>query len=238
MLDKIMHTTISSLIAICALFILTRIIGKKQMSQLTFFDYVIGISIGSIAARYAVVRTMHIAEVITALVIFTMFSIVSSFTSRKSYIGRKLLDGTPTILIENGRIIEEGLKKSRLNINDLLEECRQRDVFDITEIEFAILETSGRLSVLLKSQNHPLTPKDMSISTDYKGLCANVIIDGKIIKEHLHTLNLDENWLHSELHKQNINSSSDILLAYVDSSGVFVFHPKDMKLSETNNFIA
>jgi len=230
-LDKILQTALGSTISVLTLFILTRLIGKKQMSQLTFFDYVIGISIGSIAAEYAVHADVGAREGITALVVFTIFSLVVSFVSVNSYIGRKLLDGMPIILIENGKVIESGLKKTKLTVNDLLEECRQKDVFDIAGIEFAILETSGKLSVLLKSQNQPLTPGDMSVPTDYEGLCVNVIIDGKIIQEHLRTANIDENWLRGELRNQNYEDCSNILLAYLDSKGTLVVHLKNMELS-------
>ena len=106
----------------------------------------------------------------------------------------------------------------KLNVNDLLEECRQKNIFDISEVEFAILETSGRLSVQPKSQNRPLTPKDMKMPTEYEGLCANVVIDGKAIEEHLKALNLDIDWLLNELAKQNIKGHADVLLAYINRS--------------------
>ena len=229
-----MHTALGSTVSICALFILTRLIGKKQMAQLTFFDYVVGISIGSIAAEYAIYTDVGAQQGVTALVVFTMFSFAVSFISTKSYAGRKLLDGTPVILIERGRIIEKGLKKTKLTVNDLLEECRQKDVFDIADIEFAILETSGKLSVLLKSRNQPLTPKDMSVHTNYKGLCANVIIDGKAVQEHLRAINLDENWLHTELNKQSFEGCSNVLLAYVNTEGTLVVHPKSLESTKEN----
>jgi len=226
MFEKVIQTAIASLIAIVALFILTRIMGKKQMAQLNFFDYVVGISIGSIASEYAVVRAIHISEGITALIVFTLFSLVLSYISIKSYNGRKILDGTPIILIENGKIIEANLKKAMININDLLEECRQKNIFDIAETEFAILETSGRLSILPKSQNRPLTPKDMQIPTTYEGLCTNVIIDGIIIDEHLTAIHLDKRWLNSELAKQGVDKYANVLLAYVDTSGILHTHKK------------
>jgi len=224
MLDKVIQTAIASVIAIVALFILTRLMGKKQMAQLNFFDYVVGISIGSIASEYAVVRSIHIAEGLTALVVFTLFSLILSYISMKSYMGRKILDGTPVILIKSGKIIEANLKKTKVNINDLLEECRQKDIFDIAGVEFAILETSGRLSVLPKSQNRPLAPKDMQIPVPYEGLCTNVIIDGKIIEGHLPAMHLDKKWLDSELAKQGTKDYSDVLLAYVDTSGALHTH--------------
>ncbi|MCL1843063.1 MAG: DUF421 domain-containing protein [Defluviitaleaceae bacterium] len=231
MFEKLLQTAITSAIAIISLFILTRIMGKKQMAQLNFFDYVIGISIGSIAAEYAVVRSVQLAEGLTALVIFTIFSLALSQIGLKSYRGRRILDGSPSVLIENGNIIEENLQKVKLNINDLLEECRQKNIFDIKEIEFAILETSGRLSVQPKSQNRPITPKDMNIPTAYEGLCANVVIDGKIINENLDALNLDSNWLHKELSKQNISECTDVLLAYVNTAGVLHTHKKNANRS-------
>jgi len=226
MLDKILQTAAASLIAIIALFVLTRIMGKKQMAQLNFFDYVVGISIGSIASEYAVVRAIHVSEGLTALAVFTLFSIVLSYVSMKSYRGRKLLDGTPVILVENGKIIEANLKKTKVNINDFLEECRQKDIFDIAGIEFAIMETSGRLSILPKSQNRPLTPKDMQIPTAYEGLCTNVVIDGKVIAEQLAAINLDSQWLNAELVKQGGARCEDVLLAYVDTSGALHIHMK------------
>jgi len=226
MFDKVLQTAISSAIAIIALFILTRLMGKKQMAQLSFFDYVVGISIGSIASEYAVVRTIHVAEGLTALMVFTLFSLVLSYISLKSYKGRKILDGTSTLLIENGKIVETNLQKAKITINDLLEECRLKDIFNIAEIEYAILETSGRLSVQPKSQNRPLTPKDMQIPTQYEGLCTNVVIDGKILEEHLTAIKLDTAWLNTELAKQGITSCKDVLLGYVDTMGILHTHMK------------
>ena len=230
-MDKILQTALGSTISVSALFILTRIIGKKQMSQLTFFDYVIGISIGSIAGDYAIHSEVGAEAGITALVVFTIASLAVYFISVKSYIGRKLLDGMPAIVIENGRFIESGLKKTKLTVNDLLEECRQKNVFDIADIEFAILEASGKLSVLLKSQNQPLTPKDMRIPTAQTGLCVNVVIDGKPIREHLRAINMDEDWLRDELKKQNYEDYSNILLAHLDSKGSLIVHPKNVECS-------
>jgi len=228
MLEKIFNTAISSIIAIITLFIFTRIMGKKQMAQLNFFDYVVGISIGSLAAEYAIVRAVYFVEGLTALSVFTLFSLVLSYIATKSYKGRKILDGSPSILIENGKILESNLNKAKININDLLEECRQKNIFDIAQVEFAILETSGRLSVLPKTQNRALTPKDMQIITAYEGLCTNVIIDGKIIKEHLMAIHKDIAWLQAELSASGITSPAGVILAYVDTTGVLHAHTKDI----------
>lgn len=224
-MNDIYRTAIHSIISVGILFILTRMLGKKQIAQLSFFDYVIGISIGSIAAQAAIDPNIHYAEGVTGLIVFAMFSIIVSFISIKSYKGRKILDGSPNILIKNGEIIESELRKNRLTVNDLLEECRQKNVFDIKNIEFAILETNGKLSVLLKSSNQPLTPKDMNIKVDAQGLCTNIIIDGKILEKHLKKKNVTINWLNTELSKRGLEHS-DILLAYIDSSGKLIIHPR------------
>jgi uncharacterized membrane protein YcaP (DUF421 family) len=220
MINDIYRTTLQSLISVSLLFVLTRIMGKRQISQLTFFDYVVGISIGSIAATFAVDDSIGYIKGITGMIIYALFPIFLSYVSLKSYLGRKILDGIPIILIQNGKILENGLKKTKMNINDLLEECRLKNVFNIADIEFAILETCGKLSIQLKSSNQPLTPKDMNIQTQYKGLCVNLIIDGKILDDHLGIINKDIKWLNTELQRQGIKSSSDVLLAYLDSSDV------------------
>jgi uncharacterized membrane protein YcaP (DUF421 family) len=145
--------------------------GKKQLSQLTLFDYVVGISIGSISGGLAVDPSVNYIKGITGLIIYALFPIILSLLSLKNYKFRKLLDGKPTILVNKGQIVEENLKKTKLTINDVLEECRLKNAFDIADVEFAILETSGKVSIELKSANQPLTPKDMNIKTINKALC-------------------------------------------------------------------
>jgi uncharacterized membrane protein YcaP (DUF421 family) len=220
MIDDIYRTILESLSSVSILFVLTRIMGKRQISQLTFFDYVVGISIGSIAGTFAVDDSIGYTKGITGMIIYALFPILLSFISLKSYLARKLLDGIPIVLIQNGKILENGLKKTKMNINDLLEECRLKNIFNIADIEFAILETCGKLSIQLKSSNQPLTPKDMNIQAQYKGLCVNLIIDGKILYKHLAIISKDIKWLNTELHRQGIKSPSDVLLAYLDTSDV------------------
>jgi uncharacterized membrane protein YcaP (DUF421 family) len=161
---------------------------------------------------------------ITSLILFTLFPIILSLISLKSRKAQKILDGIPNILIQNGKIVKENLKKTKFTINKLLEECRIKDVFDITEVEFAILETNGQISIQKKSQHQPATPKDMNIPTSYKGLCLNVIIDGQIIEEHLEMANHDINWILDELKKKNVPDIRKVLLAYFDSCDQFIVH--------------
>lgn len=227
MLHDILSTVLKSLISVSVLFILTRLMGKKQLSQLTFFDYVVGISFGSIAASFAVDPSIDYTRGVTGLVVYALFPIVMSLISLKSCRSRRVLDGRPTILVQNGRLMEESLKRTRLTVNDVLEECRIKNAFDLKEVEFAVLETDGRVSVLLKSQSQPLTPKDMNIGTAYKGLCVNVVIDGEILDDQLRFAGRDREWLFMELGRQGVSDKKDVLLGYIDSGGELVVHIKN-----------
>ncbi|MHB1314252.1 MAG: DUF421 domain-containing protein [Christensenellales bacterium] len=225
MWNDIVQTALKSVVSVVVLFVLTRIMGKQQIAQLTFFDYVVGISIGSLAGAFAVDNVVTYPIGLTGMVIFALFSILLSYLSLKSYRARKLLEGQPTILIANGRILEQNLKKTRMNINDLLEECRLKDVFDISEVEFAILETSG-FSVQLKAEHQPVTRRDMKLQAADKGLCLNVVIDGLILYDHLLMADKDKKWLLGEIEKQNVSVES-VLLAYIDSGGGLIVQRKN-----------
>ncbi len=224
--ENILQAAIHSLASVFVLFIFARLAGKKQISQLSFFHYVIGISIGSIAAAFAVDMDIDFPEFLTSVAIYGLFPLILSQISIKSYKGRKILNGSPTILIQDGKIIENNLRKTRINIDELLEECRLKSAFNLSEIEFAILETNGQVSVQMKPSNLPLTPKDMEINTKYKGLCANIIVDGTVLHENLSTINKDKKWLKSQLEKHGITDASDILLAFIDSSDKFYVYKK------------
>ncbi len=227
MLINILTTILKSTVSVVMLFILTRIMGKKQLSQLTFFDYVVGISIGSIAADFAADSSINYAKGITGLIIYALFPIILSLISMKNYKARKLLDGKPTILVNNGQIVEKNLKKAKLTVNDVLEECRLKNAFNIADVEFAVLETSGKVSVELKSSERALTPKDMNIQTAYKGLCLIVIIDGEILDDHLQMIGKDQMWLKEELKKQNILDYKEVLLGYIDNNNQLIVQKKD-----------
>ena len=193
--------------------------GKKQISQLTFFDYVVGISIGSIAAALSVEKNISLREGISSMIVWTAFPLILSFIASKSMTARRLLDGTPIILIQNGKILEQNLHKAKFTVNDLLEELRIQGVFNIGDVEFALLETSGKMSVLKKTSRQTVTVSDLNLRSNSQGLCANLIIDGKLMSENIALINKSESWLKNELKERNIFSIADVLLACIDSNG-------------------
>lgn len=223
-MHELLQTLIDSLVAITSLFLLARLMGKKQISQLSFFDYVVGISIGSIAAAFACDKTIGYIHGLISMVVFGLFPVLLSAISAKSYRAGKLLDGEPVILIQNGIIIEENLKKTKLTVNDLLEECRLKNAFHIQDIDYAVFETSGKLSVLMKAALLPLTPQDMKLQVAGRGICTNVIVDGKLLEYNLAALGVDKAWLDGELSRLNILDKAELLLCCMDSSmQVYVF---------------
>lgn len=217
---------IRSITSFIILFTLSRIMGKKHIANLTFFDYVVGISIGSIAASFAVDESIHYDYGIISLIVYAVCAIVVSKISLFGILPRKIFGGVPTILIQNGEFIEENLKKSKFSVNDLLEECRLNGVFDVSEIDYAILETSGKVSILLKAEKKPVTLEDMNIKSNKYGIQTELIIDGYILYDNLEQINKNEEWLTKELKKRRIASSKEVLLASIDNLGNIVIQLK------------
>ena len=227
---ELSDVSLRSIISVVVLFILAKLMGKRQISHLTFFDYAIGISIGSIAAALAVDRSVDYEHGLAGMIIYALFGILLSYITLKSVKMREIISGTPTIIIQNGKIIEQNLRKTKLHVNDILEECRIMGAYNIADVEYAILETNGKVSVLLKSQKAPVTCEDLKIPPEYKGLSADLIIDGKIMPKHLAKVNLTEEWLKDELKKRNIMSRKDVLLASLDTSGNLLIDLKNKSI--------
>lgn len=225
---SIMSVFIRSIVTLVVLFILAKVMGKKQISQLNIFDYIIGITIGSVGADISLDLNKHFIDGIVCLVTFGLFGAFVSFITLKSIRLRRLFSGTPSMLIEDGKIIEDGLKKVRFDINDLMEEMRNAGYFDISSIAYAIMETSGRVSFLPKDDSMPITKKDMDLKIVPSSLVCNAIIDGNIMINNLRAINKDREWMMHEL-KVMSKKLDDILLATVDSNYKVSIYEKGIK---------
>lgn len=232
-MKEVAYTVLQSVVSVLILFVLTRLMGKKQISQLSFFDYVIGISIGSIAANFASEPSVDYNHGITGMIVYALFPIIFSFLGMKSFKLRRFMEGTPSVLIQNGRINEKNLMKTKMTINDLLEECRLKNAFDISQIDYAILETNGKISLQMKPSSRPATLKDMNLPVSERYLCVNLIIDGAVVEENLRIARKSTQWLLSELRNQNISSPQQVLLAFLDSSQNLKCYLKNGSLPET-----
>lgn len=219
-----------SLLALFILYLVTKLIGKKQVSELSLFDYVIGLSIGNFAAEMIVNMEVPYIYGVVAITTFGVTAFLVSYLTMKSIKLRKVLIGTPTIVIQNGKILEKSLSKLKMDVNDLLEQTRIGGFFDVSEIENAIVEANGKLSIMPKSENAPLTPKDLGTKVDKKDLVANVIIDSQIITQSLENMHKDKEWLEKELKIKGYRDLKKIILATLDINEKLTIYEKNNKL--------
>lgn len=222
------------IIALTVLFTITKILGKKQVSQLSLFDYVIGISIGNFAAEIIINMETKFINGILAMTTFGLMAYIVDLLTLKSIILRRIFMGVPTTLIQKGKILEKNLKKVKFDVNDLLEECRSKGYFDIQEIEYAIMESKGTLSILPKGEFKPINIKDMKLKPQQQGLVANIIIDSKIMKNNLYNMNKDEKWLEQQLKEKGYKDKQKILLATLDINEKLTIYEKNNKEESIN----
>ena len=218
-----------ALMSLLALFIVTKIIGKKQVSQLSLFDYVIGISIGNFAAEMTINTDSPEINGIVAVLVFGLVAYLVSYLTLKSIVLRRFFIGTPTILIQKGKIIEKNLKRSKMDMNDLLEQIRIDGYFDISEVDYAIMEANGKISVLPKKENKPVTLKDMQLKGEKQSLCANIIIDGKIMHGNLENMHKTEKWLLKQLSVKG-KKLEEILLATLDMEDKLILYERNNEI--------
>lgn len=210
--------------------------GKRQISQLTFFDYINGISIGSMASTLAVDVSRESIPTLVGILTWSLWVMVLALLAVKSRTLRSLIDGKPTIAIQNGKILGKNIHTYGYSIDDLRMLLREKDVFRLSEVEFALLEADGSLSVLKKSQNSPVTPEDLNIPTAYKGLSVDIISQGKMIRENLKLLGLSENWLAQKLADRKL-TLRQIYYAELDTSGTLfidLYQDQDINKGENN----
>lgn len=210
---------VRSVIGFFSLLIFTRVIGKEQISQLTFFDYVLGITIGSIASDLTTDLSSRAWPHWIGLLSWAALGYLMELITLKWRYAAKYLEGEPTIIIMNGKIMEKSLKKMKYRATDIMALLRNKGVFDLNEVDFAIIEPNGQISVLKKPEHKPLTPKDMKIKVMPSGISTELIYDGIIMEENLIQLNKDKTWLLKELNKQGIKDASEVFLATLNPAG-------------------
>ncbi|WP_094698796.1 YetF domain-containing protein [Brevibacillus laterosporus] len=209
------------------LLLLTRILGKKQLSHLTFFNYVTGITIGSMAASSAFDKHINFIEAIFSLIMWSLLTILVEYISLKSNKARVILDGQPTILIKKGKIMADALARVRMNMDDLSMLLREEHVFSIKDVAYAILEPNGRLSVMKTKGATSVTREDLKINkAEVTIFPSELIVDGQIVEKNLKEFNLNKKWLLQELDKQGITSIKDVFFAELQEDGSVIIDKK------------
>ena len=218
----IIKVALTSLLSVAALFIITKIMGHKQVAQLDFFDYISGITIGSIAAELATELEAP-EKPLVALCVYGLTSILLTLLARKLPRTRKYINGTPTMLMNGGVIYRKNLKKAKLDLSEFMLMCREQGYFDLDEIQTAVFEHNGKLSVLPKAANRPATPDDLKITAKAMHIGVEVIMDGRIMDDNLGRAGRDANWLEKKLKAEGFRSASEIFLG--------IYSPEEDKLS-------
>lgn len=228
-MSNFLNICFRTILVLIILFFITKMMGKKQISELNFFDYVVGITIGSIAADISLDIEKNMIAGIAALFIYGFISYIISFVSIKSILARRFFIGVPTVLVEKGKIIESGLKKSKIDVNDLLMEARENGYFNLDEIDYALMEVNGNISFLPKEKEKPVTKKDMKIKCSNEGLTVNAIIDSKYMVNNMKAINKDKEWLDHELKVNGYDNYDNILLATIDNNYKVTIYEKNVK---------
>ena len=222
----IFKVILTALLSVAALFIVTKIMGHKQVAQLDFFDYVCGITIGSIGAELAT-ELEEPEKPLIALAIYGLVSLSLNLIAHKMPKSRKYINGTPTILMSEGKLYRKNLKKAKLDLSEFMLLCREQGYFDLDEIQTAIFEHNGKVSILPKAANRPATPEDLKITAKATHIGVEVIMDGRVMGENLTRMGRDTNWIEKQLKAQGYKSVKDIFLG--------IYRPEEDKLTLYRN---
>lgn len=213
---EIIKVLLTSFLSVGALFLIAKIMGHKQMSQLDFFDYISGITIGSIAAELATELEAPMQPLIAIGVYGVVAVLLSKITSLFPKT-RKYINGTPTILMNNGKLYRENLKKSKLDLSEFMVMCRQQGYFNLSDIQTAVFEFNGKLSILPVSKKRPANPEDLNLSPAPEYIQTEVILDGRVLDENLKRMGLDDKWLQKQLAAQGYKKPQEVFLALCDA---------------------
>lgn len=228
-MTEVLYIIALSLGSIIAIFILTKLMGYREMSQMSMFDYIIGITIGSIAAEMATSLENNFVQPLTAMIVYALTALLLSWLSMKSVKARKVIEGTPLVLLKNGELYRDNLKKAKIDVTEFLMQCRVNGYFDVSKLETAILEGNGKISFLPKVSDRSVTPSDMQLSPQQDYLVANVILDGKVMRKNLEHTGNDEKWLQNQIKGQGAKKIEDVLLATCDASNQVTVFLKENK---------
>ncbi|WP_256757546.1 DUF421 domain-containing protein [Cohnella sp. WQ 127256] len=207
-----------TLLAVVALFIFTKLLGKRQVSQMSMFEYITGITIGNLVGYISLDTDMKWYLGLIAILVWVIVSLGIEYLQMKSKKARDFIDSKGRVLVKDGKILEDNLKRERLTSDELMEQLRKKMAFKVADVEFAIMEPSGDINVLLTRENQPLTPKHLGIKVGPEQEPQCVIMDGKIMDEPLATLGLSRGWLNTELEKVGA-AIENVYLGQVDSYG-------------------
>ncbi|WDZ55795.1 DUF421 domain-containing protein [Paenibacillus polymyxa] len=212
------EVAIRTLMAVAILFLITKILGKRQVSQLSLFEYITGITIGNLAATIPMERESTWYLGLIALSVWVLTTLGIEYLQIKSKKIRDITDGRTTILIKDGKILEDNLRKERLTLDELMEQLRSKNVFKVADVEFALMETSGEVNVLLTKDKQPVTLKDLNMLQLPEKEPTAVIMDGQLMEQQMAYMGITQQWLDAKLKEKSL-TVKDVFFAQVDPQG-------------------
>lgn len=224
---EVLKVVLASLFSAAILFVIAKIIGHKQVAQLEFFDYITGITIGSIAAELATTLDKPWWKPTMSMIVFGIITVILSVLTRRLPRSRKFINGTPTIVLNDGKLYRKNMKKAKLELSEFLLLCRQEGYFNLDDIQTAVYEYNGKLSILPVSTKRPLTPEDMKLSPLPEHIGTEVIMDGRIIGSNLRRRDLSVAWLQKELKSQGYQSAKQIFLGICGKNNQLTLYPTE-----------
>lgn len=230
---EILYIILTSLGSIVVLFVLTKLMGCRELSQLNMFDYVSGITIGSIAAEMATSLEGDFVKPLAAMIVYAVVVFLISIVNNKSIKIRRILNGTPTLLLNNDELYYRNLRKAKMDLGEFLASCRNSGYFDLSKIQTAVLESNGKISFLPKEKERPVTPKDLEMNPKQETMVSSVIMDGQVLKQNLRHAGKDETWLKHQLKAFGVNDVSEVFFATCDNQNklnVYIKIKEDIKI--------
>lgn len=215
----VLKITLLSFGSLVVLFILTKLMGQREMSQLSLFDYIVSITIGSIAAEMATSLEDNFVEPLVAMIVYAIVTLIIAMLNNKYVKLRTWFSGRTLILYDNGTLFKENFKKAKIDLNEFFVQCRTNGFFNLSDIKTALLEENGKISFLPLSEKRPANPSDFNMKPEEEDIITNIILDGKIMEKNLSELGHDKIWLSEELQKQGITKIDNIFLATYKSDG-------------------
>lgn len=201
------------------LLLVTKLMGQREIGRLTLFDFIIAITIGSVAAAPLANNTVTLMGSLITITALGSVNILTSYYALKNPYFRRVVQDEPLVIIQNGQILEDTMRKARLNLDDLLTELRLKQYPNIHDVEFAFLESNGRISVIPKSQFRPVRPSDLKVETIYEGMPTVLVEDGNIVEDNLRENKLDQEWLMNQMKQKGVKKLSDVMTVILDTKG-------------------
>lgn len=232
-MPDILQVAVMALVSAVILFLLTKLMGNKQVSQMNMFDYIVGITIGSIAAEMATELESPLQPAV-AMVVYALLALLITLLTSKSLAARRVLTGKPLVLMDNGIIYRQNLKRAKMDLSEFLMYCRIGGYFDLHQIQTAVLEHNGTVTFLPAAMQRPATPADFSLQPQQEQLQTPLILDGYVLPENLKKIGRDHIWLDRQMHDMGYHGAEEVLLALWDGSSQLSVYPISPKKEAKN----